>query len=281
MSSGRDRRWSPSLTSVSTTSSRAKPRHQFDRVPPRHVGVLHALQDAHRASGLDQPAEQEMLAPLLDQPAGDRIGAFRILRRPQPGRRSSRSARFTSAENFFHISSSVKSTAGAISTMPATAARPPCVSSAPAPAAAPASRPSTSRPAPAGPRRSASKTASTFLKPAADRAVSEVAARFAVPGIVEADAGAARSRRPIGRAPDGLGALHVGLEAAEPKDARALAFAQPHGNGARRRRRFDGQRDEARFAHGWDRWILILSAASRPWAQDLMPAISPQMRCRG
>ena len=39
-----------------------EPRGQLDRVLPRHVGVLHALQDAHRAAGLDQAAEQEMLA---------------------------------------------------------------------------------------------------------------------------------------------------------------------------------------------------------------------------
>ena len=76
MSSGRDRRWSPSLISVSTTSSRAKRDDQFDRVPPRHVGILHALQDVHRAAGLDQAAEQQMLAAILDQLVGDRIGPF-------------------------------------------------------------------------------------------------------------------------------------------------------------------------------------------------------------
>src|SRR5262249_35185655 len=43
----------------------AQARRQFDRVVPWHIGVLHALQDAHRAAGFDQAAEQQMLASLL------------------------------------------------------------------------------------------------------------------------------------------------------------------------------------------------------------------------
>ena len=35
-----------------------KPGHQFDRVPPRHVRILHALQNMHRATGFYQSAEQ-------------------------------------------------------------------------------------------------------------------------------------------------------------------------------------------------------------------------------
>ena len=85
ISSGRDSRWSPSLIKVSTTSSRAKRDTSSTRVPPRHVRILHALQDVHRAAGLDQPAEQQMLAAVLDQPLGDRIGRFGIFRRPHPG----------------------------------------------------------------------------------------------------------------------------------------------------------------------------------------------------
>ena len=33
---------------------------EVDRVAPRHIGVLHTLQDAHRAPGLDHRAEQEV-----------------------------------------------------------------------------------------------------------------------------------------------------------------------------------------------------------------------------
>ena len=46
-------------------------KHQLDRMVPRHVGILDALQDANRASGLDHAAEQQMRAPFLDQGAGD------------------------------------------------------------------------------------------------------------------------------------------------------------------------------------------------------------------
>ena len=64
-----------------------------------------------------------------------------------------------------------------------------------------------------------------FLEPAADRAVGEVAARFAMAGIVEAHHGAAVLARPaIERL--GLGALHVGLEAAEPEQARRRCRAR-------------------------------------------------------
>jgi epoxyqueuosine reductase len=59
-----------------------KTRHQFDRVPPRHVGVLHALQDMHRATRLDQPAQQQMLAAFVNELPGDRIRFRRIFRRP-------------------------------------------------------------------------------------------------------------------------------------------------------------------------------------------------------
>src|SRR5690348_5410902 len=41
-------------------------RHQLDRVPPGDVGILDALQDAHRTAGLDQPTEQQMAAAVLD-----------------------------------------------------------------------------------------------------------------------------------------------------------------------------------------------------------------------
>src|SRR5262249_3888071 len=55
-----------------------------------------------------------------------------------------------------------------------------------------------------------------FLEPAADRAVGEDAAGFAMTGVIEAHASAAVRQRPRmqGR---GLGAIHVGIEATEPE----------------------------------------------------------------
>ncbi len=53
-----------------------------------------------------------------------------------------------------------------------------------------------------------------------------------MPGIIEPNAGPAVLAGPaIER--DGLGALHVGLEAAEPEQARRRAIPQPHRDPAR------------------------------------------------
>ena len=60
-----------------------QPVRQREGVPPRHVGVLRALQDANRATHIDGAAEQQMVAAFLDQRARDRIGRA-IGRRPQP-----------------------------------------------------------------------------------------------------------------------------------------------------------------------------------------------------
>ena len=58
---------------------------EVDGVLPRHVRVLHALQDADRAAGLDHAVEQQVTAPLLDQAAGDRVRLLAVLGRPLPG----------------------------------------------------------------------------------------------------------------------------------------------------------------------------------------------------
>src|SRR5262249_46254212 len=79
--------------------------------------ILRALQDADGAADLDGAAEQEMVATLLDQRAGDRVG-IAILRGAMPdalghdllahlGRKA------------LHISASVESSAGPISPSPA------------------------------------------------------------------------------------------------------------------------------------------------------------------
>jgi hypothetical protein len=60
-----------------------QPVSQRKRMLPRHVGILRALQDMHRAADLDGAAEQQMAAALFDQRARDRI-RLAIGRRPQP-----------------------------------------------------------------------------------------------------------------------------------------------------------------------------------------------------
>src|SRR5580698_5856029 len=51
-----------------------QPLRQRKRVPPRHIGILRALQDAYGTADLDGATEQQMVAALLDQRARDRIG---------------------------------------------------------------------------------------------------------------------------------------------------------------------------------------------------------------
>ena len=156
-----------------------------------------------------------MLAPLLDQAAGDRIGRFRILRRPLPGafgldlplhlgreflphqlfgeidrRRDQHQAgdRARAAARRFELARQQQRQ-------------------------------------PAAHRRAdqhlralgeALEHRGAVLQPAADGAVGEVAAGFAVAGIIEPDAGAAVFAGPVVER-HRLGALHVGLEAAEPE----------------------------------------------------------------
>src|SRR6516225_5111768 len=43
-----------------------KARDQRLGMLPRHIRILHALEDAHRAAGLDHPAQQQMIAAFLD-----------------------------------------------------------------------------------------------------------------------------------------------------------------------------------------------------------------------
>ena len=60
-----------------------QPVRQRKRMLPWHIGVLRTLQDMHRTADLDRAAEQEMLAALLDQVAGDRVGVA-VFGRTQP-----------------------------------------------------------------------------------------------------------------------------------------------------------------------------------------------------
>jgi hypothetical protein len=62
-----------------------KARGQINRVLPGNIGILHALQDPHRAAGLDHALAQQVAPSVLDQAARDEIGLIRIGRWPLPG----------------------------------------------------------------------------------------------------------------------------------------------------------------------------------------------------
>jgi hypothetical protein len=68
-----------------------------------------------------------------------------------------------------------------------------------------------------------------LAQPFRDRAVGEVAAGFAVPGIIVAQEGATTGRRPFVERL-GFGAQHVGAEAAEPDHTGFAAGQTPDGN---------------------------------------------------
>ncbi len=67
-------------------------RNQRHGMFPRHVLVLHTLQDAHRTAGFNQTAKQKMIAPVLDELARDEIGLVRIVRTDAPICRSLQAA---------------------------------------------------------------------------------------------------------------------------------------------------------------------------------------------
>ena len=200
--------------------------HQLGGVRPRHVGVLGALQDVHRAAGLDQPVAEEVGVAVLDQPARDRIGLVGIVAGLQedaggfqllPRR----------CVHVSHISLRVMSTAGAISTSPASRPEPANRSASSSAIQPPMDEPTTI----CGPSVEPAEHRLRLLQPARDGAVREAPARAAVAGIVEAGAG---EPAPGGISVDGarLAALHVGAEAAQPEQPRA---ARRRG-GARRSR---------------------------------------------
>ncbi len=68
-----------------------------------------------------------------------------------------------------------------------------------------------------------------LFEPAPDCAVLELATGLAMPRIVETHAGTAVFARPSAHRL-GLGALHVGFEAAEPEQTGTAAFVAAHGN---------------------------------------------------
>ena len=238
-SSGRDRRWSPSLISVSTTSSLEKCETRSSAWRQGTSGSCTPLQDVHRAAVVDQPAEHEMLAALLDQLLGDRIGlAVVIVRRPKSRRPSPRSrvdgvgellpeqflGEIDRRRDQHHAGDRRRVLA------PSRSAR----------ASSSASQPPMEEPiTTCGPLAKLRVDGKALGQPAADGAVEEVAAQLAVAGIIETDAGAALRLGPVVERLR-LGALHVGLEAAQPEQprpaGRTLALAHAHGDGSLRRR---------------------------------------------
>ncbi len=127
-------------------------------------------------------------------------------------------SRRTSGEKPFHISSSVKSGAGAISTSPARVAGP-AFRLAISRASNSAIQPPIDEPTTTwGPVQNWLNTATHSssqrpMVPSMKRTTG-----LAMAGIVEPNAGAAMLGRP-GVKRDGLGALHVGMEAAQPQQA--------------------------------------------------------------
>jgi hypothetical protein len=203
-----------------------KARGQFDGVLPWHIFIAHALQDANRAAGFDHAAHQEMIASLLDQRACDWIPAGIIDGRPQPraglhdlaphvgrhllphqlfGEIDRRRDQHQARERRPAMIARSRQVAGEQKREPASHGR--------------ANR--NLRPLAAG-----AEDRDALLQPAADAAVGERPAGFAVTGIVEADHGA-----PVARGPSikrlRLRALHVGLETAQPEQTRRSSRADP------------------------------------------------------
>ena len=173
-------------------------------------------------------ARQQMLAAIFDQVAGDGVGCV-VGGRPHMEALRLDLAHAPRAETCFHISSSVMSQAGAMSTMPLTRR---------AASGAWAIRCRTSRSAICppmleptricGPCVHAREDSGGLLQPAADGAVLEVAARRPVPRVVEPRATEAVFAGKVGQRRR-LGRRHVRHEAGQPEQApeRPLRRAGP------------------------------------------------------
>ncbi len=196
---------------------------QFQRVLPGHVGILHALDDVRGRVDGDGGAEQEMAAAVLDQRAGDRIGTVAIGRRTLPfaalhdlaadvGRHALPDQRLGEIGR----GREQKQGCDVLGTRPRREQRDPG--------------------AHAGADENLRAIAQSvqhrerIVAPARDRAVAERARRGAVAEIVEAQIGVAARLGP-GIERLGLGAVHVGVESAEPNDTRTLPAAPQIGDG--------------------------------------------------
>ena len=166
---------------------------------PRHVGVAHALDDVHRAAGLDRPVAEEVALAVLDQRARDDVGLARIARGLRAKALLVQRALLRLAETVGH------QVLGHVH-----GGRDEHHAGEPVRIAALAQALGEQQRHPAAHRRADDDLRAVgesvhhrlrLLQPERDRAVLEAAARAAMAGIVETHAGPAGRRRPSRRAP--------------------------------------------------------------------------------
>ena len=207
------------MISVSSTSAPASKIDQRQRMSPRHVWIAHALQDAHRAAGIEGLTFEQMRATLVDQMLGDgiRVGigrghvgdagpldlVLRCLRQLAPHQRLGH----VEGRRDQHQACELM-TAARLREMPRQQERNPA-----AHGRADDDAGSLAHQLPHRDR---------LFEPIADGGVKQIAAGEPVAGIVEAHHGEALLRRPL-RHGGRLGARHVGEKAREPKERRPLA----------------------------------------------------------
>ena len=119
-SDGRDSRWSPSLTSVTCTSSDVQPVGEAQRGLPRHVGVALAVQQADRAVERDRRVAAAGGRGPSSISAAVIAGRVAVVARHVQHAVAQQASRARRGAIASHISVSVKSGAAAMPTRPAT-----------------------------------------------------------------------------------------------------------------------------------------------------------------
>ncbi len=127
-----------------------------------------------------------------------------------------------------------------------------------------------------GPRQQASNTRETVIEPAANRAVGELAFRFAVAGIIEAHTAAAVTLCPL-RQRIGFGALHVGLVAGQKKQPRRTAVLLAHRDGVALGPLANLQKFQALIVHG----RLTMAGAKGSIDRLVSPQTVPACKVQG
>ena len=204
-----------------------EPGRQLDSVLPRHVWVLHPLQDADRAAGLDHGAKKKVVAAVLDQAAGNEVGLAGVCGRAGVGALLHDRALHFGGKTFPHQLLGEIHGRGD-QDEPGHPGRCRCR------ALHQFAHEQQRQPAAHGGADHYLRTTAegvehrqAFLQPAADGALGEDAAGFPMSGIIEAGHGAALFCRPSEQGLR-LGSPHVGLEAAEPKQAGRGAGPRAH-----------------------------------------------------
>ncbi len=201
-----------------TTGIAGEVLNQRHGVTPGHVGIAHALQDVHGRVAAHRTLEHQVPTSVLDQSARDRHGFGRIVGRPhvhafgldraprgRVERRPQESLREVDRRR--QQDQAGGRLAGGGELLRCQERQPTAHGGADEDLRA---------------VRRRVEDGKGVLEPARDRAVLEPAAGFAMPGIIEADAGATL---PGGPGVEGarLCRHHVGAEPAEPDDAGAVA----------------------------------------------------------